>query len=604
MMSQRRSTPRGGGRSNSAHRSKGSNGGKVRTNDGFCAFLFDYLRNPEGLMVVLFSCVWSFIIAFAILVLPMVLLKSSSEYPPSTYFDRLINGNEPGQPDPEWMQNHAAFKTELMTNDATRSSMAGLERVVRKFNELPVRNKDKFTLRPDHIPVLILVHTRAFYLERAVELYRGMTGIESTMLIISHDGLYPEVTKVIDSIDFCQVKELIFPYHFEWLQKISKRYSRGHPLGEVGYHRTMKGSLKLHWVWANTRSWEVVGRDPNDGHPLFDELCYMEDDYFPSLDFLQTLHGMKRIRDAVCDDTECFGSVIGRHTFKVPGPMLKKEKVSLVEYDCPRKSLKSLTGFSWSRSQWTFFHDNIDSYCGSKTRHWDDSLYQMMAEQRLPPMYMKATFPRALHLGRCGGIHYKGKDGDNCTAASATEGFNFFIGDRTDMRREQYHLEKIKNPNRELYYAEEPPRRSTLWRERIARRKKAEEAKLRGNTTGEVDDDDEEEEEEDDFTVHISQAEMDAVKGDIDIVRFRAPSEKAKRTEYTLCKRDVGKVSVVYQKSFFPYNQIKTCNLVSRPHLLGLGYPFHNPFLDGRKASWPVLGSLSAVWSEMSDWFG
>lgn len=116
--------------------------------------------------------------------------------------------------------------------------------VINEFNyKIPPRNTDKFPqLAKDAIPIMLVVHRRDTYLRYTLEQYRMNRGINETLLVISHDGVYPLVRQLIDSVDFCQVKQLIFPYNYDNLERLGKVEEVGLSLGRN------HGTLKLHWV--------------------------------------------------------------------------------------------------------------------------------------------------------------------------------------------------------------------------------------------------------------------------------------------------------------------------------------------------------------------
>lgn len=60
------------------------------------------------------------------------------------------------------------------------------------WNSYPsIRNKEKFTLEKDYIPIVLYVYQRTYYYKAVLESLKKATGIEKTLLIISHDGVIP-----------------------------------------------------------------------------------------------------------------------------------------------------------------------------------------------------------------------------------------------------------------------------------------------------------------------------------------------------------------------------------------------------------------------------
>lgn len=91
--------------------------------------------------------------------------------------------------------------------------------VLKKFNELSeIKNRDKFQLEPNFIPIVIRGFSRAKELETVVEYLKKVESIEKTMLIFSIDGFTADLFDVINTIDFCQVKQMIHPYSSSLLE--------------------------------------------------------------------------------------------------------------------------------------------------------------------------------------------------------------------------------------------------------------------------------------------------------------------------------------------------------------------------------------------------
>ncbi|KAK8478621.1 hypothetical protein V6N12_058038 [Hibiscus sabdariffa] len=82
-----------------------------------------------------------------------------------------------------------------------------------KPNQLPPRNKDLYPkLAEDHITIVLYVHNRPQYLRVVVESLSKVVGISETLLIVSHDGYFEEMNKIVEGIKFCQVKQIFAPY--------------------------------------------------------------------------------------------------------------------------------------------------------------------------------------------------------------------------------------------------------------------------------------------------------------------------------------------------------------------------------------------------------
>ncbi|KAJ6844802.1 alpha-1,6-mannosyl-glycoprotein 2-beta-N-acetylglucosaminyltransferase [Iris pallida] len=82
-----------------------------------------------------------------------------------------------------------------------------------KRNRLPPRNRDRFpNLARDHIKIVLYVHNRPQYLELVIRSLLNVEGIGETLLVVSHDGYFEEMDRIVQGIEFCQVKQIFAPY--------------------------------------------------------------------------------------------------------------------------------------------------------------------------------------------------------------------------------------------------------------------------------------------------------------------------------------------------------------------------------------------------------
>ncbi|KAM0929760.1 hypothetical protein ACQ4PT_001383 [Festuca glaucescens] len=80
-------------------------------------------------------------------------------------------------------------------------------------NALPPRNADRFPSLPDgHLKIVLYVHNRPRYLRLVVDSLSRVDGIDEALLIVSHDGYFPEMDEIVKGITFCQVKQIFAPY--------------------------------------------------------------------------------------------------------------------------------------------------------------------------------------------------------------------------------------------------------------------------------------------------------------------------------------------------------------------------------------------------------
>lgn len=120
--------------------------------------------------------------------------------------------------------------------EITSGSLLQLEKDWNKFG--PIFNKDRFQLEADFIPIVAYVYNRPHYFRRVLDALRSVVGIQKTMLIISHDGLNEELVRLVQDIDFCQVKQIY------------------HPTPPT--HRSSATALRDHWWWLQKFLWREM----------------------------------------------------------------------------------------------------------------------------------------------------------------------------------------------------------------------------------------------------------------------------------------------------------------------------------------------------------
>lgn len=308
-----------------------------------------------------------------------------------------------------------ATRRKMLKQMERAANLETLELLAYRFNQLPPLNAKKFTLEEGHIPIVMLVHSRVLYFQHTVEQYRQVKNINKTVMVISHDGIFPEVLDLVLGIDFCQVKQLVFPYHLKWMKKLGV-------LPLVGYQVWLPnpGMLKLHWTWALTQAWYNI-----ESSSVIDEVAYMEDDFFVTPDFYLALKAMVKLRDKVCTIDTCFTSVVGAHLFYL-GANYKPSisRLTQTKFFCPKNSY---TGISFSRERWESLRALYHQYCLLSNNHWDDGLHALMSgpKAQVPNLVLSTSFPRAIHAGRCGGVHFR-RTGEQC---NVTEDVRVFTRD-------------------------------------------------------------------------------------------------------------------------------------------------------------------------------
>ncbi|XP_020326994.1 alpha-1,6-mannosyl-glycoprotein 2-beta-N-acetylglucosaminyltransferase isoform X1 [Oncorhynchus kisutch] len=280
-----------------------------------------------------------------------------------------------------------------------------------------VRHEEQFRAarKKDDLVVVVQVHNRPDYLRLLVESLRKARGVESILLIFSHDFWSPEINQVVASVDFCQVLQIFFPFSIQlYPQEFPGHDPRDCPrdiskidalkLGCInaeypdsfGHYREAKFSqTKHHWWWKLHFVWDSV-RALKDHRGL---VLLIEEDHFLSPDFLHFLKLMSILKRENCPDCDILS--LGSY-----GHISYPSKANKVEVKA-WKSTEHNMGMALSRETYQKLIQCTNAFCTYDDYNWDWSL-QHLTVTCLPSYWkvMVSEAPRVFHAGDCG-MHHK-----------------------------------------------------------------------------------------------------------------------------------------------------------------------------------------------------
>ncbi|XP_058219876.1 alpha-1,6-mannosyl-glycoprotein 2-beta-N-acetylglucosaminyltransferase-like [Rhododendron vialii] len=279
-------------------------------------------------------------------------------------------------------------------------------------NQLSPRNLDLFPkLAMNHVTIVLYVHNRPEYLQVVIESLSRVNGIGETLLIVSHDGNFEEMNKIVEGIRFCQVKQIFAPYSphifnssFPGVSPADckdkddpiKQHCKGNP-DQYGNHRSPKiVSLKHHWWWMMNTVWDGL-KETNQhlGHILFIE----EDHYiFPNAySNIQMLIDLKPIK---CPN--CYAANLAPCDVKSRGEgweSLIAERMGNV-------------GYAFNRTVWRKIHRKAREFCFFDDYNWDITMWATVYPSFGGPVYsLRGPRTSAVHFGKCGLHQGKGEKG-------------------------------------------------------------------------------------------------------------------------------------------------------------------------------------------------
>lgn len=271
-------------------------------------------------------------------------------------------------------------------------------------NQLPPRNLDLFPrLAKDHIIFVLYVHNRPQYLKVVVESLSHVVGISETLLIVSHDGYFDEMNKIVEDIKFCQVKQIYAPYSPHLFMsggfpgvspndcegKDDARTKRciGNP-DQYGNHRSPKiVSLKHHWWWMMNTVWDGLNETrQHQGHILF-----IEEDHFIFPNAYRNLQALVSLKPNKCPD--CYAANLAPCDVNSGGEgwqSLIAERMGNV-------------GYSFNRTVWRKIHNKAREFCFFDEYNWDITMWATVYPSFGSPVYtLRGPRTSAVHFGKCG----------------------------------------------------------------------------------------------------------------------------------------------------------------------------------------------------------
>ncbi|KFK35029.1 hypothetical protein AALP_AA5G224700 [Arabis alpina] len=286
---------------------------------------------------------------------------------------------------------------------------------LQRRNLYPPRNLDLYpNLANGHVVIVLYVHNRAQYLRVTVESLSKVKGISETLLIVSHDGYFEEMNKIVDSIKFCQVKQIFSPYSPHIFHTSfpgvtandcknkgdeAKTLCVGNP-DQYGNHRTPKiVSLKHHWWWMMNTVWD--GLEETKGHK--GHILFIEEDHFLFPNAYRNIQVLTSLKPAKCPD--CFAANLAPSDVKSRGEgidSLVAERMGNV-------------GYSFNRSVWESIHHKASEFCLFDDYNWDITMWATVFPSFGSPVYtLRGPRTSAVHFGKCGLHQGREDEGGDC----------------------------------------------------------------------------------------------------------------------------------------------------------------------------------------------
>ncbi|XP_031625015.1 alpha-1,6-mannosyl-glycoprotein 2-beta-N-acetylglucosaminyltransferase-like isoform X2 [Contarinia nasturtii] len=296
-------------------------------------------------------------------------------------------------------------------------------RNIARYNELQsVLNEDLFgPLANDSVIIVIQVHTRVEYLRHLIVSLAQAKDISKTLVIFSHDYYDENINDLVQTIDFCKVLQIFYPYSIQTHehefpgedpndcprnlkrdQAIARKCNNALYPDLYGHYREAKFTqTKHHWWWKANRVFDQL--DVTRHHTGL--VLFLEEDHYVAEDFLHLLELMQKRANELC--ARC--NILSLGTYLKTFNYYTYANVNKVEV-IPWISSKHNMGFAFNRSTWREIVRCANHFCTYDDYNWDWSLQhvsQQCLQKKLHAMVVKG--PRVFHIGECG-VHHKKKN--------------------------------------------------------------------------------------------------------------------------------------------------------------------------------------------------
>ncbi|PQQ20751.1 alpha-1 6-mannosyl-glycoprotein 2-beta-N-acetylglucosaminyltransferase [Prunus yedoensis var. nudiflora] len=271
--------------------------------------------------------------------------------------------------------------SQVLTNRSHAKQMLSLPKQtefslqLEKRNQMPPRNLDLYpSLDEDHITIVLYVHNRPQYLKVAVDSLSRVVGINGTLLIVSHDGYFEEMNKIVEGIRFCQVKQIFAPYSphvypnsfpgvsptdCKEKDDATKKHCKGTP-DQYGNHRSPKiVSLKHHWWWMMNTVWDGLKETKDhSGHILF-----IEEDHYIYPNAYRNLQILTELKPQKCP--HCYAANLAPCDVNARGE----------GWDSLIAERMGNVGYTFNRTVWRKIHKKTTEFCFFDDYNWDITMW-------------------------------------------------------------------------------------------------------------------------------------------------------------------------------------------------------------------------------------
>ncbi|XP_053946898.1 alpha-1,6-mannosyl-glycoprotein 2-beta-N-acetylglucosaminyltransferase isoform X2 [Anastrepha obliqua] len=249
-------------------------------------------------------------------------------------------------------------------------NISEIKQQIAKYNELQiVLNEDTYgPLQNDSVIIVIQVHTRITYLRHLIVSLAQARDISKTLLIFSHDYYDDDINDLVQTIDFCKVIQIFYPYSIQTHpnefpgvdpndcprdmkkdQAITRKCNNALYPDLYGHYREAKFTqTKHHWWWKANRVFDQL--DVTRYHTGL--VLFLEEDHYVAEDFLYLLDMMQSSIGSLCPHCDILSLGTYLKTFNYYTYNSKTNKKSLSsQYASSLLTSSNLLGYNRNKNR-------------------------------------------------------------------------------------------------------------------------------------------------------------------------------------------------------------------------------------------------------------
>ncbi|XP_070490725.1 alpha-1,6-mannosyl-glycoprotein 2-beta-N-acetylglucosaminyltransferase isoform X1 [Chironomus tepperi] len=299
--------------------------------------------------------------------------------------------------------SQATNSSQATNNDRYQAiNISDIQRSIERYNEYQtIINEDVFgPLQNDSIVIVVQVHKRITYLRHLIVSLAQAKDISKTLLIFSHDFYDEEINDLVQSIDFCKVMQIFYPFSIQTHPnefpgtdpKDCKRDMKKEQAAIVkcqnadfpdlyGHYREASFTqTKNHWWWKANRVFDQL--EVTRYHTGL--VLFLEEDHYVAEDFLYLLKMMQLKAYELCSkcNVMSLGTYLKTFNYYTYNNNHKKEKALFGSFYG-----SSLSSNNALHSKNTQNHNSLSNGANLRANHVETTTTLTWAFQAVPTLY-------------------------------------------------------------------------------------------------------------------------------------------------------------------------------------------------------------------------